>query len=146
MKNMIIILSVFFFITGCNEEQVKQQENSIFGTWKLIKRTANNINGTANDWENINNGFTLNFKNDFVYESNESTICQNNLNEGSFSLNKTEDDLKDILEIIIKNCDNNTNGTFVREFYYRFSNNNLILEPKEPACDEGCGFLYEKVD
>ncbi len=34
---MILILSIFFLITGCNEEEAKQQGNSIYGKWSLIK-------------------------------------------------------------------------------------------------------------
>lgn len=37
MKNMYLILSMFFFITSCNEEETKQQENSIYNQWSLIK-------------------------------------------------------------------------------------------------------------
>ena len=37
MKNMFLILSIFLFITGCSEEETKQQENSIYGQWNLIK-------------------------------------------------------------------------------------------------------------
>ena len=34
---MILILSIFLLITGCSEEETKQQENSIYGQWSLIK-------------------------------------------------------------------------------------------------------------
>lgn len=34
---MFLILSMFFFITSCNEEETKQQENSIYNQWSLIK-------------------------------------------------------------------------------------------------------------
>ena len=37
MKKMFLILSIFFLITGCNEEEIKQQENSIYNQWSLIK-------------------------------------------------------------------------------------------------------------
>ena len=37
MKNMYLILSIFFFFTGCNKEETKQQENSIYNQWSLIK-------------------------------------------------------------------------------------------------------------
>ncbi len=37
MKSMYLILSMFFFITSCNEEETKQQENSIYNQWSLIK-------------------------------------------------------------------------------------------------------------
>lgn len=34
---MYLILSVLFLFTGCNEEETKQQENSIYKQWNLIK-------------------------------------------------------------------------------------------------------------
>ena len=37
MKNMYLISSVLFLFTGCNEEEAKQQENSIYNQWSLIK-------------------------------------------------------------------------------------------------------------
>ena len=37
MKNMYLILSVLFLFTGCNEEETKQQESSIYNQWSLIK-------------------------------------------------------------------------------------------------------------
>jgi len=46
MKNMFLILSIFLFITGCSEEETKQQENSIYGTWKLtsfVNQSTNNV-------------------------------------------------------------------------------------------------------
>ena len=144
MKTLILISSIFFFITGCSEKETKQQENSIYGTWGLSKRTANNANGSPNDWESVNNGFLLQFEEGLRFESNESTICQNNLNEGIFSISTIENEIKDVIEITINNCDNSPNGSFIRVFYYSFSKSDLILIPKEPACDESCAFLYTK--
>jgi len=43
---MYLILSIFFFITGCSEKETKQQEKSIYGTWKLasfVNQSTNNI-------------------------------------------------------------------------------------------------------
>ena len=144
MKTMYLILTMFLFITGCNEEKTEQQENPIYGSWKLAKRTANNANGSPNDWQNVNNGFILKFEESLRFESNESTICQNNLNEGVFLISTIENEAKDIIEVSINNCDGSPNGSFIRLFYYSFNENDLILIPKDPACDEGCAFLYIK--
>ena len=51
MKNMYLILSIFFFITGCSEEETKQQEKSIYGQWNLIKYEPG-----FSPTENFNNG------------------------------------------------------------------------------------------
>ena len=37
MKNIFLILTAFFFFTGCCREVVKQQENSIYSKWHLVK-------------------------------------------------------------------------------------------------------------
>ena len=142
MKNIFFILSIFFFFIGCSEEETKQQENSIYGSWRLAKRTANNANGSPNNWENVNNGFILKFEESLRFKSNESTICQNNLNEGMFSISTIENE--DNIEISIDNCNSSPNDSFIRVFYYSFNENDLILIPKDPACDEGCAFLYIK--
>jgi len=34
---MSLILTILFMFTGCNKEEVKQQENLILGQWSLIK-------------------------------------------------------------------------------------------------------------
>ena len=34
---MYAILSMFFIITSCSKEETKQQENSIYSQWSLIK-------------------------------------------------------------------------------------------------------------
>ncbi len=50
---MILILSILFFITGCNDKETKQQESSpqessIYGTWKLTS-FVNEADGTFID-------------------------------------------------------------------------------------------------
>jgi len=145
MKNLILTVSIIFALNSCSQSnEINNFDNSIYGTWHLTKRTANNVDVTASEWENVSNGFIITFNNDFKYESNESTICQNNLNEGIFSLSKVGNSTNDVVEIIISNFDNNSNGTFVRSFYYSFNENDLILTSKDPSCDEGCAFLYRR--
>ncbi len=46
MKNMILILSILFFITGCSDKETKQQESSIYGTWKLTS-FVNQVNNSV---------------------------------------------------------------------------------------------------
>ena len=40
MKNTYLILIILSVFTGCNEEKVRHQENSIFGKWSLIRYEA----------------------------------------------------------------------------------------------------------
>lgn len=147
MKNMILILSMLLFIAGCSQEEAKQQDNTVYGNWKLTKRTANNIDGSSNNWENVKNGVNIIFDEDFIFKSNEFTVCNNYTNNGVFKLNEiTESDIiKKTIEITINNCQKKPNGIFTRSFYYSFSGNSLILIPKKPACFEGCAFLYKKI-
>lgn len=148
MKTMYSILTMLLLITGCDKEDVKQQENSIYGDWQLIKRTANRINEPTNSWENIDNGANIVFKENFNFKSNEITACENVINKGTFITQEISDNniIKNTVKIIIDNCSNKPSGAFIRLFYYAFDGNNLILTPKEPACDEGCAFLYKKME
>ena len=126
MKKLLLMLAICFFILGCSEEETKQQEQSIYGSWRLTKRTANNADGSSNDWEHVNNGFILKFHESLSFESNESTICQNNLNKGMFSISTIENEAKDIVEVSIDNCDSSPKGSLIRVFYYSFNGNDLI--------------------
>lgn len=45
MKNIFLILSFFLFITGCNKEEIKREENFIYGKWVL-----ESINHEPNEW------------------------------------------------------------------------------------------------
>jgi hypothetical protein len=37
MKDMLLIFAMLFLFTGCNEEEAKQQETSVYNKWNLIK-------------------------------------------------------------------------------------------------------------
>jgi len=37
MKNIFLILSMFFFFTNCSEQKVTQEENLIYNKWYLVK-------------------------------------------------------------------------------------------------------------
>ncbi len=153
MKNMNLLLSIVLFIASCGEEEItKQQKNSIYGTWRLTASTSNNVDGSPrNGWQEINYDYDviLNFKENLRFESSESNVCRNNLNEGTFSLSTIvdgKDETTNVLEISINNCDRRPDGSFVRVFHYSFIENDLILIPVDPACDEGCAFRYSRVN
>ena len=168
MKNMILIFSMLITLSSCSDdstdcnatnaccsddstdkqESSDKRENPLIGAWQLIRRTANNIDGSPNNWENIDNGHNIFFREHLNYESNEFTACENNINQGIFKLNQVSNDniIKNVVEIVINNCQNKSSGIFVRLFYYSFNKNDLVLVPKEPACPEGCAFLYKKME
>ena len=98
MKNMFLILTIFFLITGCSDEETKQQENSIYGQWSLIKyepgfsptENFNNdeISWTFNSDDSINvaivngtqvsDGIPLNTNGNYLYSINNNELVLNN--------------------------------------------------------------------
>ena len=64
---MVLILTTFFFITGCNEEntkpieEAKQQENSIYGTWQ-VKELWSGVGDGSYNVTKFSNGYTMTFR------------------------------------------------------------------------------------
>ena len=141
---MILILSFFFLITGCEKEkETDPQENSIYGTWQLIKRTSNNSDGSPNDWVSVSNGYSITFEEDLSYKSEINPLDCNEIYSSTFEIRKESENK--VLEIEIT-C-TNPNLVFRSKSNYSFiDSNNLILIPTEPACDEGCKSLYSKIN
>ena len=80
--------SILFFITGCSEEETKQQENSIYGTWQLTEQWLGNVGDTSVNWANVSNGYTMSLTRNNSFSSTEFTVCQNSENDGNFTLNQ----------------------------------------------------------
>ena len=141
MKNMYLILSVLFLFTGCNEEEAKQQENSLISTWQLKEQWLGNVGDTSISWSEVADGYSITFLENNNYSSTEFTACQNNVNNGSFSLE--ENSLSKLVEISIQ-C-SSTGNDFIRKYTYIFENDNLILTPFSHPCDEGCSYKFVKI-
>jgi hypothetical protein len=141
MKNMFLILSIFFLITGCNEEETKPQENSIYGTWQLTEQWLGNVGDTSVNWTIVFNGYTMSFMRDNSFSSTEFTVCQNSENNGNYTLNQNAS--TNLMEISF-NC-NSTNNQLTRTYSYSFENENLILSPYSNPCDEGCSYKFKKI-
>lgn len=136
MKNMILILAVFLFITGCNEKEIKQQENSIYGTWKLTEEYI--VSGVNGKWTEIQNGYTFSIEPNNTFSSTEFQECT----QGVVDISKTQ--------IVFKYaCDGFTAGieTPAGEFSYKYSfvENKLSISPDFLSCDEGCGYRFSKI-
>ena len=99
MKNMTFILAILFFITGCSEEETKQQENSIYGTWQMKKRQ----HVLPSSLQIIENGEIIIFKTDGKFYS-DSYLC-----EGSY-----EDIGNSIIEVNFQ-CNDKTSFSYSRE-------------------------------
>lgn len=128
MKQLIFILSILFSLSGCSEDDEKQQETSIFGAWKLVETYGSD--GGQGQWAPVENGYTYTFEEDNILISNR------------FSCNGT----------YLVNSDSITINFDCQEIQFNltygisFENNNLILTPDPVNCDEGCAEKYQKVE
>lgn len=121
MKTMYLILTMFLFITGCNEEEAKQQENSIYGTWQLTKRQ----HVLPSSMQIIENGEIITFTSDGSFNS-DSYLC-----EGSFDI------IDNSMVKVSFQCRDEIS------FLYSSENNNLIL--RRAFGFEGGYDEYEKI-
>jgi len=142
MKNMYLILTMLILFTGCKNEEVEQYENSIYGTWKLKEQWLGNVGETSVNWSEVANGYSITFLENNNYSSTEFTICQNNVNNGDFSL---EENSSSKFVIISIQC-NSTGNELIRKYTYTFEGNNLILTPFSYPCDEGCSYKFKKLE
>ncbi len=72
MKNMILILSMFFLFTGC-EKKTKLQETSIYGTWQLIERFDG---GSPKPIQAVQSGKTINFSRQTCSKQSRNFCCR----------------------------------------------------------------------
>lgn len=137
MKNMYLILSIFFFTTGCSEEEAKPKEDFIYGTWKLIEIYQSD--GSSNpQWTNVDSGYTYTFNNDGTFSSTRFSECTSGTYEvssNSITLDYSCNGFDTGIE--------NPPGTFVENYF--FENNNLIIIPSYLHCIEGCNYKFEKI-
>ena len=136
MKNMFLILSIFFFITGCSEEEIKQQESSIYGTWQLTEEYI--VSGVNGNWIEIQNGYTFSIESNNVFSSTEFQECA----QGIVVISDTQ--------IVFKyECEGFTIGIEFPEgefsYKYSFVGNKLSLNPNFMNCDEGCGYRFTRI-
>ena len=139
MKNMILILSMFFLITGCSEKETKQQETSIYGTWKLIQVYSNIGNG-ENSWNEVDVGYTyvMNIDNSFV------STKYNECSSRKFEIDNAKNTLSFIFDCLnFHPCVNQSNSCIE---YFSFQGNKLILSASYQNCDESCPqFKFKKI-
>lgn len=121
MKNMFLILSILFLITGCSEEEAKQQESSIYGTWQLTKRQ----HVLPSSIQIIENGEIITFTSSGSFNS-DSYLC-----EGSYVI------IDDFIIEVSFQCRDEIS------FSYSSENNELIL--RRAFGFEGGYDEYEKI-
>ncbi|MBC6410805.1 MAG: hypothetical protein GDA42_10195 [Ekhidna sp.] len=143
MKTMILILSMLLFVTGCGEEEPKQQldATSIYGTWQLIEQWLGNVGDVSVNWIDVSNGYTMSLMKNNSFSSTEFTVCQNSVNNGNFTLSQNES--TNLIEISFQCA--STNNQLTRTYAHFFENEYLMLSPYSNPCAEGCSFKYEKI-
>lgn len=133
MKNAFLVLSLFFFITGCKEEIT--EKNSIYGTWELTEEYI--VLGVNGNWTEVQNGYTFSIASNNTFNSTEFKECT----QGIVDMTETK--------IVFKyECEGFTTGVEspAGEFEYKYSfiDNKLSLTPVFMNCDEGCGYRFSK--
>jgi len=136
---MYLIITVLFFFTGCSEEETKQQENSIYGTWKLIEVYSNIGNG-ENSWNEVDVGYTYTMNIDNSFLSTKYNEC----NSGKFEIDNAKNTISFIFDCLsFYPCVNQSNSCIE---YFSFQEEKLILSASYQDCDEGCPqFKFEKI-
>ena len=133
MKTTLIFLMTLLLTTGgCTKDEHKdtKQENSIYGTWKLVE-TSGSDGGSEPTWSSVDNGYTYTFKR----ESNN--IISNRFNcDGEFTLPS-----ENTIEIKF-NCDENQ---FSMSYSYELNKGELLLTADLSICPEGCGEKYQMI-
>lgn len=135
MKNVFLIFSMLFIATNCGQEETKQKENSIYGTWKLTEEYI--VLGVNGNWTQIQNGYTFSIESNNTFSSTEFQECM----KGVVDISETQ--------IVFKyECDSFTTGIESPEgefsYKYSFVGNKLSLIPNFMNCDEGCGYRFSK--
>ena len=147
-RKLLLILCLFFFITGCGEEDTKpseevQEENPIAGTWQLKEKLSGG-DFDDDEWFEVSNGYTITFMSNNNYSSSrvgQFGTCQEGLANGSFllSVNSSSNFVG-----ISYTCPSTGNEVTVK-YAYSFENEYLILSTHSPNCDEECSYKFKRV-
>jgi hypothetical protein len=141
MKNMTITIIALLLFAGCGDEQQNEQQMSIYGTWQLVEQRFGNVSNSGS-WENVPDGYTMEFGSDQKYISSSNAICKSNpSNTGTFNLTTSQDGSIIVIEL---ECEESENNLFSMEYLYTFKNGYLLFSPIF-SCDEGCSYKFKKI-
>lgn len=127
MKNLFLILCMVLALLSCSEDNTKQQNNSVIGTWKLVETYGSS--GGQGQWTKVENGYVYSFNEDKTLISNRFTC------NGVYVL--------DANKITIEfNC---PEKVFHLTYSISYENNYLILTADPINCDEGCLEKYQRI-
>ena len=147
MKNMILILSMLLFLTGCSEEEQRQQQldtSSIFGTWQLVEKYDG---GSLQPKQLVENGYLLSFDTSGSVITTDWLICDRPSDSwlhGGYSIQEIDNQEAVIFEFFCPKL-NKTIPDIERYVYFRYDS--LILTPtnRVNTCDEGCSEKFKKI-
>tara|TARA_R110002049_G_scaffold308623_1_gene513176 strand:- start:549 stop:974 length:426 start_codon:yes stop_codon:yes gene_type:complete len=134
----ISYLAVFiFFILGCtSNEQKANEDNFIYGKWKLVKAYISA--GGPQYWVDVEDGGEYVFFSDRTFTSKSFLDCTN----GDFEIESNELNLMyDCQEI--KNQFQDSNG--ILSYDFSFKENFLLLTPTTLRCIEGCSYKFKRI-
>ena len=144
MRCIQILVLVVISLLGCskNDENDIITNDSIIGQWQLIEQWLGDISSDSVEWGEVVNGYTMTFLNDGLYSSNEFTVCQNNLNSGSYSLSGSES----IRLVETSFLCESSNDFLTRVYIYNFEGEFLMISPHSNPCPEGCSFKFKRIN
>ncbi|PCI34200.1 MAG: hypothetical protein COB60_06615 [Flavobacteriaceae bacterium] len=138
MKNLILLFSIILSFNSCSQnEEEKNSDNSIVGTWKLIEVYSSD-GGSNPQWKLVENGYIYTFKIDGTFTSNRFSECS----IGKFELNNSNLTLRFDCNGFTTGIES-PEGTFIENFNKK--NNEIILKPTYLNCIEGCGNKFQKI-
>ena len=146
MKNMILTLVMLFFVTGCNEEEPKQQLDtaSIYGTWQLVEKYDG---GSLQPKQPVENGYLLSFDTLGKVITTDWLICDRPSGSwlyGRYSIQEVDNQESVIFEFFCPKL-NKIIPDIERYIYFKYDS--LILTPtnRVNSCDEGCAEKFKKI-
>ncbi|RAV28091.1 lipocalin-like domain-containing protein [Sinomicrobium soli] len=135
MKNLILIISVFLFVSCSNDDDAATPRQQITGTWTLAEAKVGT--GAPGKWEPVSEGYSYTFGSDGTFSSDRFSGCT----AGTYVL--SEDTL--VLEY---DCEGFTTGMEEPEGTFSesisFEGGKMILTPTYMGCIEGCSYKFEK--
>ncbi len=145
MKNMINLAILFFFLIGCKEEALEQDENFIYGTWQLVEKFDG---GSPEPNQTVENGYQITLKSSGLAKTTNQTIgCPSTYDQlnGNYSVEQIDNKKALVFEFYCPASDEFIEDV---EFYIEFDDELLVLTPTNRVnkCFEGCAYKFKKVE
>lgn len=136
MKNLLLSLCMFFSLAACNEDENKEQDSMVIGSWVLTEIYGSD--GGQGSWNEVENGFVYTFNSNMTFTSTRFSECT----YGEYSVTDNLLTLKFGCEGFDTGIENPP-GTFTENM--SFEGEVLILSPDYMNCDEGCSYKFKRI-